>query len=122
MQAGVSLLILDVMPIYMIIALDIVIIICFSINFPIVICLPAVCYSQEKPLVKTVAPESISYHILKPKIPCCNFLLSILFCIFVISIYQNLYNSIYLNTVEGFTNPSFVGLQVFIVCVHVLFT
>ena len=32
MQVGVSLLVSDVMPIYMIIALDIIMIICFSIN------------------------------------------------------------------------------------------
>ena len=63
MQAGVGLLILDVMPIYMIIALDIVIIICSSINCPTVICLPTVCYfSREKPLVKPTAPgSSFSY-------------------------------------------------------------
>ena len=35
---------------YMIIALDIVIIICFSINFPTVICLPIGCYFQERSL------------------------------------------------------------------------
>ena len=44
--------------------LDIVIVILSSINFPIVICLPAVCYfSREKPLVKSTAPGSILYHI-----------------------------------------------------------
>ena len=42
MPAGVGLLILDVMPIYTIIALDIVIIICSSINCPTVICSPTV--------------------------------------------------------------------------------
>ena len=79
-------------------------------------------FSREKPLVKTMAPGSIFYHILKPKIPCYNFLLFILFCIFVRSIYQNLYNLIYLNTVKGLTTPLRVGLQVFVVCVQVLFT
>src|SRR3989337_1440424 len=64
MQTGVGLLILDVMPIYMIIALDIVIIICSSINCPTVICLPVVCYfSREKPLVKSTAPGSLLYYI-----------------------------------------------------------
>ena len=72
--------------------------------------------------MKTMAPGSIFYHILKPKIPCCNFILFILFCIFVISIYQNLYNLIFLNTVEGLTTPLRVGLQVFVVCVQVLFS
>ena len=52
MHEGVGLLILDVMPIYMIIALDIVIIICSSINCPTVICLPRMLFSREKPLVK----------------------------------------------------------------------
>ena len=42
MHAKVGLLILDMMSIYMIISLDIVIIICLSINFPTVICLPIV--------------------------------------------------------------------------------
>ena len=79
-------------------------------------------FSREKPLVKTMAPESIFYHILKPKIPCCNFILFILFCILDRSIYQNLYNLILLITVEGLTTPLCVGLQVFIVCVQVLFT
>ena len=48
MQVGVDLLILDMLPIYMIIALDIVIIICSSINCPTVICLPIVWYFLEK--------------------------------------------------------------------------
>ena len=63
MQTGVSLLILDVMAIYMTIALDIVIIIWSSINCPTVICLLTVCYfSREKPLVKPTAPgSSFSY-------------------------------------------------------------
>ena len=67
-------------------------------------------------------PGSIFYHILKPKIPCCNFLLFILFFILVRSIYQILYNLIYLNTAEGLTTPLRIGLQVFVVYVQVLFT
>ena len=64
MQAGVGLLIFDVMPIYMIIALDIVIITCFSINCPKVICLSTVCYfSREKPVVKSTTPKSLLYYI-----------------------------------------------------------
>ena len=39
-------------------------------------------FCWEKPLVKTMASRSIFYHILKPKIPCCNFLLFIVFCVF----------------------------------------
>ena len=60
MQNRFGLLILDVMPMFMIIALDIVIIICSSINCPTVICLPTVCYFLErKPLVKSTTPGSI---------------------------------------------------------------
>ena len=79
-------------------------------------------FSREKPLVKTAAPGSIFYHILKPKIHCCNFILFILFCIFVRSIYQNLYNLIILLTIEGLPTSLRIGLQVFVVCVQVLFT
>ena len=64
MQNRFGLLILDVIPIYMIIALDIVIIICYSMNCPTLICLPIVCYfSREKPLVKSMALGSLLYHI-----------------------------------------------------------
>ena len=62
-------------------------------------------FSREKPLVQTMASGSIFYHILKPKIPCCVFLLFILVCIFVRSIYQKPYNLILLVTVEGLTTP-----------------
>ena len=79
-------------------------------------------FSRENPLVKTMAPGSIFYHVLIPKIHAYNFLLFILFCIFVRSIYQNLYNLILLITVEGLTTPLRVGLQVFVVCAQVLFT
>ena len=48
MQVGVGLLVSDMMPIYMIIALNIVIAMRFSINCPTVICLPTVCYVFER--------------------------------------------------------------------------
>ena len=48
MQAGVGLLVSDVMPIYMIIALNIIITMRFSINCPTVICLLTVCYVLER--------------------------------------------------------------------------
>ena len=72
MQEGVGLLFTNVMPIFMIIALDIVITMRFSINCSTVICLPTICIlPREKPLVKTMAPGSIFYHIIfrstKPK-------------------------------------------------------
>ena len=102
MQAVVSLLILDMMPIYMIIALDIVMIIRFSINCPTVT--HRMLFSREKPLVKTMARGLFSYH-MKPKIPCCDFSFFILFCVLVRSIYQISYNLIYLNTDLGLTTP-----------------
>ena len=74
-------------------------------------------FSREKPLVKTMPPGSIFYHIKILKIPCCNFVLFILFCVSVRSIYQNLYNLICLNIVDGLTTPLRIGLQVFVVCV-----
>ena len=56
MQAGVGLLVTDVMSIFMIIALDIVITMLFSINCSTVIRLPTVCFlPRENPLVKTMA-------------------------------------------------------------------
>ena len=122
MQAGVGLLILDVMHIYNH---------CLGYhhNYLLFCQLPNnnlfthhMLFSREKPLVKTMAPGSIFYHIQILKIPCRNFILFILFCIFVRSVYQNLYNLIFLNTIEGLTTPLRVGLQVFVVCVQVLFT
>ena len=48
MQAGVGLLVTDMMPIYMIIAMNNIITMRFSINCPTVICLPTVCYVLER--------------------------------------------------------------------------
>ena len=64
MQAGVGLLVLDVMPIYMIIALDIVIIICYSIDCPTVICLPTVILMLLREATsETYGPWVYSHHI-----------------------------------------------------------
>ena len=65
MQAGVGLLVTDVMPIFMIIVLDVVITMRCSINFSTIICSPTVEYlcSREKPQVKPMAPRSIFYHL-----------------------------------------------------------
>ena len=59
MQAGVGLLVSDVMPIYMIILVS-------DINCSTVICSPTVEYlcSWEKPLMKHMAPGSIFHHII----------------------------------------------------------
>ena len=65
MYARVGVLVSDVMPIYMIIALDIFITMRFSINCSTVIYLATVLFlSGEKPLVKTMALGSIFYHII----------------------------------------------------------
>ncbi len=61
-----------------------VIIICFSINCPTVICLPTVCYVFEREASsENYGPRVYFYHILKPKIPSCNLFTFILFCILV---------------------------------------
>ena len=63
MQAGVGLLILDVMPIFMIIALDIVITLHFSINCSAVICSPTVIFSLlREASSETYAPGTIFHH------------------------------------------------------------
>ena len=59
-------------------------------------------FSREKPLVK-LWPLGLFPIILKPKIPCCNFSLFILFCVLVRSIHEISYNYMYLNTKEGLT-------------------
>src|SRR3990170_2189175 len=81
MQAGVGLLVLNVMPIYMIIALNIVITMHFSINCPTVICLPTVCYAFEREASsENYGPWVIYPSYIKSKIPCCNFISFLLFC------------------------------------------
>ena len=113
MREGFGLLVTDVMPIFMIIGLDIIIAMRFSINCSTVICLPTLYFlSREKPLVKIMAPGSIFYHIIfrsiiskTQKIPCCTFSLIILFCVFARSICPMSYNLIYICTVERLTTP-----------------
>ena len=122
MQAGVGLLVSDMMPIYMIIALDIVITICFSINCSIVICLPTICFlSREKPLMKTMAPESIFYHnIFRPiksktqKYLAAIYLLLFYFALLLIFyIYHYQISSLQV-TVKGLTTPLSCWVQVFV--------
>src|SRR4051812_29547392 len=64
MQAGVGVLDMDVMPIFMIIALDIVITLHFSINCSAVICSPTVILSiLREASSETYGPGSIFHHI-----------------------------------------------------------
>ena len=119
MQAGVSLLVTDVMPIYMIIPR-------YSHNYLLLYQLPnsnlfthCMLFSREKPLLKTMAPGSTFYHILKPKVPCCVFTLFILFCIFVRSIYLAITIQFNLATNrQGIDNPLFaLGARICYLCV-----
>ena len=65
------LLVSDVMPKYMIIALDIIITMRFAINCPTVICSATVCYVFEREASsKNYGPGVYLYHIKNPKIPC----------------------------------------------------
>ena len=64
MQAGVGLLDTNVMPIWIIIALDIVIMLRFSINCSTVICSPTVLFAFMREVSsETYGPGSIFYHI-----------------------------------------------------------
>ena len=125
MQAGVGLLVMDVMPIFMIIALDIVIIIRFCINCSTVICSPTVCFlSREMPLVNPMSPGSIYHHLFSdyktknPKIPCCNLFTFTLFCTFIYLLYLSLSDLIIAINREGVDNPFYrVGYKYLFVCV-----
>jgi hypothetical protein len=99
----------------MIIALDIVMIICFFINCPTVICLPIVCYFFKEASSENYGPRVYLNHILKTlKIPCCTFILFILFYILV-SIYHIQFN-LAINR-RGIDNPSFaLGARICCLC------
>jgi hypothetical protein len=119
--AGFGLLVMDVMPIYMIIAFDIIITMLFSINCSIVICLPTICFlSREKPLVKTMAPGSIFYHIIfrSIKLKTQKYLAVIYLLLFyftlllIFYIYHYQISSLQI-TVKGLTTPLSRWVQVF---------
>ena len=81
MQEGVGLVVSDVTPIYMIIALDIVITVRFSMNCPTVIGLPTTCFLFEREAsTENYGPRVYLYHILKSK----NTLLQFICCSFVL--------------------------------------
>src|SRR3990170_2446378 len=68
MQAGVGLLVSDVMPIYIIGAMNNVITMRFSINCPTVICLPTVCYCfKREASSQNYGPRVYLNHITKTK-------------------------------------------------------
>src|SRR3989337_3489339 len=122
MQAGVGRLILDVMPIYMIIALNIVITMRFSINWPTVICLPTVCYVFEREASnENYGPRVYFKHIIKTK----NSLLQFIYFYFILQfIYLPIQDLILAsNEFKGIDNPlARVGCKYLVLCVQVLFT
>ena len=120
MKAGVSLLVSDMMPIYMIITLDIVIIIRVSISCSTVICLPTIWFlSREKPLVKTIAPRCIFIILisdlqnLKPKNTLLQFIYFYLILHFYLSFIPISISSLQV-TMKGLTTPLSRWVQVFV--------
>ena len=120
MQAGVGLLVSNVMRIYMIISLNIVITMRFSINCPTVICLPTICYvfereaSSEK--MKTMPPRVYFKHIIKTK----NILLQFIYFYFALQfIYLPIQDLILAsNEFKGIDNPlARVGCKYLLFCV-----
>ena len=109
------------MPIFIIIALDIVITLCFSISCSRVICSPTVLFSFKReassetygPRVYFLSYIFISINQKNPKIPCCNLFNFILFYVLVI-FYIYLYQISPLQlTVKGLTTPLSRWVQVF---------
>ena len=113
MQAGLGLLDTDVMPIFIIIALDIAITLCFSINCSTVIFSLTICFiSREKPLVKPMAPGSIFLHIFSypyTKNTLLQFIYFYLLLRFSNLLYLSLSDCILASDREGIDNP-FIAL------------
>ena len=61
MQAGVGLLDTDVMPMFMIIALDVIIIMRFSINCSAVICSPTVIHAISREATSETSDPRVSF-------------------------------------------------------------
>src|SRR5215216_427903 len=120
MQPGVGLLDTDVMPIFIIIALDIVITLCFSINFSTLICLPTVLFAFKREASSETYgpwvyfPHYIFRSILNiPKIPCCTlFIFSLIYILVIFYIYLYQISPLQV-TVKGLTTPLSRWVQVF---------
>ena len=122
MQAGVGLLVMDMMPIYMIIALDIVITMRFSINCPIVIYSSTVCYVFEREASSENYGPRVYFIISKKilKIPCCNLFTFLLFCI--LSIYHYRIWSLQVMSSRGLTTLLLVlGASICYLCAGVVY-
>src|SRR5215216_6498325 len=113
MQAGVGLLDTDVMPVFIIIALDIVITSRFSINCSTVIYSPTVLFVfKREASSETYAPPGLfsslyfQIYISKiPKIPCCTlFIFTLIYVLVIFYIYLYWILSLQL-TVKGLTTP-----------------
>ena len=132
MQAGVSLLDTDVMPIFMIIALDIVITLRFSINCSAVICSPTILFS----ILREASSETYGPRVYFPsyKFPIYNLSFrSTILAIFYFPIYKpkipkiftlsfiHLYHiSLLQVTMKGLTTPLSRWVQVpLIICVGI---
>ena len=95
MQAGVGLLDTDVMPMFMIIALDVIIIMRFSINCSAVICSPTVIHAILREATSETYGPRISFLLYYISFPLYHILFTILQ-----SLLSNLYNK---NTKKIFT-------------------
>ena len=90
MQNRFDLLDMDMMPMFMIIALDVIIIMRFSINCSTVICSPTVIYAISREATsETYAPRSL-FHIIESRLHLASFLSTILQ-----SLLSNLYTQKY---------------------------
>ena len=114
MQAGVGLLDTDVMPICIIIALDIVITLRFSMSCSTVICSPIVLFlfkreaSSETYGPRVYFPSYIFRSMnQKQKIPCCNLFRFTLVCLFIYLLYLSLLDLTLVRDYEGIDNPFF---------------
>jgi hypothetical protein len=113
MQEEVGLLVTDVMPICVIIAMNIMITMRFSIDCPIVICLLTVCYCFEREASsEKYVPWVYFYHIIKIK----NSLLQFYTFLFIyLSLSELILAS---NEFKGIGNPlASVGCKYLLLCV-----
>ena len=97
-----------------------VITVCFSINYPTVICLPTVCYCFEREASsENYGPQVYFNHIIITKVP----LLQFYFLYFLQFIYLPLRDLILaINEFKGIDNPlAHVGCKYYLLCVQVLF-
>ena len=121
MQNHFGLLDTDVMPIFMIISLDIVITLHFSINCSTVICSPTVIISiLREASSETHGPGVYFNHIIKAK----NTMLQFIYFYFVLQFIHLLIPDLILaiNKYKGIDNPlARFGCKYFLLFVHVLF-